>query len=162
MLTMRKLANFFDISDSMFFLPNPVASVNAWLYCVAVKEYCMVVLTVAFLAGCGRFQKKEEPKEEKRPSVVVVGEVSSVHPKQGFVLFRRYSSGLLVTEGLLSSRSPDGQRAASLTLSPEKLGRFYTADYDVEGPSPREGDLVLLSKLVEEEKEEALSEVPES
>lgn len=96
------------------------------------------------LTSCSLF--KEEEEKPKKRSTYVVGEVTSVHPDQNFVLFKRYGPGQLLTDGLLSARSLDGKRAADLQLSPEKLGRFYTADYSAEGQIPREGDVVILSK----------------
>lgn len=100
-----------------------------------------------FLIGCGLFKKDEEEVKAKPRLTRVVGEVTSVHPEQGFVLFRRYGPGELLTGGALSSRSLDGRRAADLQLSPEKLGRFYTADYSQDRAAPRDGDLVVLTKL---------------
>lgn len=106
----------------------------------------MLPLTCFSLTGCGLFEEKEEEKPKTR-STRVVGEITSVHPEQGFVLFKRYGPGQLLTDGLLSSRSLDGKRAADLKLSPEKMGRFYTADFEKGAIPPREGDVVVLSKL---------------
>lgn len=96
--------------------------------------------------SCGLFKKKVEAGPKQR-ATSVVGEVTSVHSDQGFVLFRRYGPGELLGGGLLSARSLDGKRAADLKLSPEKLGRFYTADFSKEEVTPRKGDLVVLTKL---------------
>ena len=98
------------------------------------------------LTGCSLFQKKKEEIAKPR-TTAVVGEVTSVHDKEGFILFRHYGPGELLSDGFLSARSLDGRRASGLTLSPEKLGRFYTADFDKEAVVPREGDLIVLSKL---------------
>lgn len=110
-----------------------------------MRHFFSLTLVCSLLTGCGLFGKKEEEKP-KEQLTQIVGEVTSVHPEQGFVLFKRYGPGQLITGGLLSARSLDGKRAADLRLSPEKLGRFYTADYSKEGEQPRAGDLVLLSK----------------
>ena len=107
------------------------------------------------LIGCGSLKKKEEVPQQEPSSAIVIGEVTSVHPEQGFLLFRRYGPGQLLIEGILSARSPNGQRAATLTLSPEKLNRFYTADFDKSGPRPREGDLIILSRGEKDKPEEA-------
>lgn len=98
--------------------------------------------------SCGLLQKEEEAPQPR--NTVVIGEVTSVHSKQGFVLFRRYGPGDLLTGGVMSSRSVDGRRAADLQLSPEKMGRFYTADFSKEGIEPRVGDLVVLSKVADD------------
>ena len=87
----------------------------------------------------------------------MVGEVTSVHPEQGFVLFRKYGVGDLTEGGVLSARSLDGQRAVDLQLSPEKLGRFYTADYSKEAKIPRKGDLVVRSKLPDDTQNDNLA-----
>lgn len=110
----------------------------------------------ASLAGCSWFQREEEVETRER-SVSVVGEVTSVHPEEGFVLFRRYGPGKLLADGLLSSRSLDGKRAADLRLSPEKMGRFHTADYSKKFAAPREGDIVVLSKSANDTNIETLS-----
>ena len=111
------------------------------------------------LTGCSLFQKKKEEIAKPR-TTAVVGEVTSVHDKEGFILFRRYGPGELLSDGFLSdgflsARSLDGRRASGLTLSPEKLGRFYTADFDKEAVVPREGDLIVLSKLTTDTQNEA-------
>lgn len=103
-------------------------------------------------AGCGLFRKKEEPV--KPWTTAIVGEVTSVHPNEGFILFRRYGPGDIPFDGLLSSRSPDGIRATGLTLSPETMGRFYTADFTKEAQIPREGDLVVLSRDLDDKQNE--------
>lgn len=110
-----------------------------------VKTLIIFCPLLVLLASCSLFKKEEEEKPKPR-STVVVGEITNVHPKEGFVLFRRYGPGDLLSGGLLSSRSLNGKRAASLTLSPEKLGRYYTADYSKEADPPREGDVVVLTK----------------
>lgn len=116
---------------------------------------------ILLVTSCGWFQKKEE--EAKPSGMAVVGEVTSVHEKEGFVLFRRYGPGELLSGGLLSARSLDGRRAASLTLSPETLGRFYTADYNQEAIPPRKGDVVVLLKEVNdtESRKIGIGEMPE-
>lgn len=109
------------------------------------------------LTSCGSSKKGEEG--EKVPSqTAVIGEITSVHPDQGFALFRRYGPGEIPEGGLLSARSLDGKRGVNLVLSPEKLGRFYTVDFDKEAQLPRVGDLVVLSKLVDDTKNEVISE----
>ncbi|WP_200393019.1 hypothetical protein [Roseibacillus ishigakijimensis] len=113
-----------------------------------------------FLIACG---SQEVEEKTPRRTTAVVGEVTSVHPEQGFLLFRRYGGGEVLEEGVLSARSPDGKRAVGLTLSPEKLGRFYAADYEVAAGVPRVGDVVIRSRgLHDTENEEKLEKLPEA
>lgn len=124
---------------------------------MGMPKFLFLLTILLGLASCGHFKKEEEEKPKERLSAVV-GEITSVHPEQGFVLFRRYGPGQLLEGGLLSSRSLDGRRAAHLTLSPEKLGRFYTADFSKEVAPPRVGDVVLRSKLQDDTQSEPLAE----
>ena len=117
----------------------------------------LLLASMILLASCG-FLKKQEEIEAKPTQTAVVGEVTSVHPEQGFALFRQYGPGNLLQGGLLSARSLDGKRAVSLTLSPEKLGRFYTVDFDKEAEPPRVGDLVVLAKLPDDTQNDIFSE----
>ena len=129
-------------------------------YLLGMFPKLLTLISFALLCSCGK-GKKEEVVPPKR-SRIVIGEVTSVHSEQGFVLFRRYGPGNLITEGLMSSRSLDGRRAASLRLSPEKMGRFYTADYSVEADAPRVGDLVMLSKGVDDTQSDTFSDEDET
>ena len=108
------------------------------------------------LMSCGLFKKKAE--EAPKPSgTSVLGEVTSVHAEQGFVLFRKYGAGELREGGILSARSLDGKTAVDLQLSPEKLGRFYTADFSKEAKIPRKGDLVIRSESSNDTQNDNLS-----
>ncbi len=118
------------------------------------------IVTSFLLGGCGFFKKEEQPESEKQ-AIQVVGEVTSVHAEQGFLLFRRYGPGQLLTGGVLSTRSLDGRRAAHLELSPEKLGRFYAADFAKEENLPRKGDVVVLSKIPNRALNEAFEQAGE-
>ncbi|GHC61482.1 hypothetical protein [Roseibacillus persicicus] len=117
----------------------------------------LLVTGLVLLTSCG-LSKKDEEEKAKPSQTVVIGEITSVHSEQGFALFRRYGPGDLVEGGLLSARSLDGKRGVNLTLSPEKLGRFYTVDFDKEAAPPRVGDLVVLTKLPDDTKNSPILE----
>lgn len=114
-----------------------------------------IFFLILLLVGCGGTSDEEESLSDKRkPFGKVVGEISSVHPEQGFVLFRNLRNSDLTTGGNLSARSVDGRRIASLELTPESLGRYHAATFPADQERPRLGDIVVLSSFGEEEKTE--------
>ena len=74
----------------------------------------------------------------------MVGEVVSVHPKDGFVLIRKFGGGRMPVDCALTTVDETGK---SVLLKPtgERIGRFYAAD--VAGTLPASGDLVLARRL---------------
>lgn len=120
-----------------------------------MKKWILAVVLISVLSNCG--SSEEEAEKPKKRLTTVVGEVTSVYPEKGFLLFRRYGPGELLSDGLLSARSLNGKRATNLTLSPEKQGRFYTADFSAEAQQPRVGDVVILSKVPDDTKADTFS-----
>lgn len=111
-----------------------------------MKAVFATFLLLFALTNCSFFQKKE-PEEPKKSPIRILGEVTSVHQKQEFILFKRYCSGDIPEVGIFSARSVDGRRAVSLVPTGEKLGRYYAADYEKDAELPRVGDLVVISTL---------------
>lgn len=120
-----------------------------WARLEEMRAIFAVSLHVFVLSSCNFFQKKE-PEAPKKSPIRILGEVTSVHPAQEFVLFKRYGPGDIPERGLFSARSVDGRRAVSLNPTGEKLGRYYAADYTKDADLPRMGDLVVISTLSEE------------
>ena len=78
-----------------------------------------------------------EPEEPTQPRYI--GQISSIHPEQGFVLIRR-APGVTVPSGtILISRGP-GDRVANLRTSGESLGQMSAAD--IQSGTPEIGDSV--------------------
>lgn len=112
-----------------------------------------IFLLIFLLNSCGSAPEEEEPVAEASKSLgQVVGEVSSVHSDQGFLLFRNHRGHDFSNAGSLSARSVDGRRIVPLSLNPESLGRYHAATYASEEAIPRVGDLVVLATLGGEEK----------
>ena len=111
-----------------------------------MKRLSLSLLFLPLLGGCGLF-KKDDPEPPEPSPIQIVGEVTSVHADQRFLLFRRYGSGELQTGDFYSARSVDGRRAVGVIPSGEKLGRFYAADYSDDTELPRVGDLIAVSNL---------------
>lgn len=118
----------------------------------------VVFLLIFALSSCSSFQK-EEPEAPKKSPIRILGEVTSVHPDQDFVLFKRYGPGNIPEGGFFSARSVDGRRAVGLIPTGEKLGRYYAADYTKDGELPRVGDLVVRSTLSDEPDSVELDEI---
>lgn len=90
------------------------------------------------LPGCSLFKKKTKPEEG--PKTTVVGVVEMVNPEQNYVLIRteqlmNYSAGTELTA--LDATGVESK----IKLTPEKKGRFLTAD--IVSGQPRVANLVV-------------------
>lgn len=112
----------------------------------AVKAVFATFLVLFALTNCSGSQKKE-PEAPKKSPIRILGEVTSVHQKQEFILFKRYGTSDIPELGMFSARSVDGRRAVGLVPTGEQLGRYYAADYAKDAELPRVGDLVVISTL---------------
>lgn len=107
-----------------------------------------IFFPILFLVGCGgRGGDDNAELEVAKPVSQVVGEVSSVHREQGFILFRNQRGHEFTDGGTLSARSVDGIRIVPLDLNPESLGRYNAATFPQDQEGPRVGDIVVLSAL---------------
>jgi len=103
-----------------------------------VKSY-LLLLTALALAACAPKLETPEPGDEPKPNSRYIGQITSVHAEQGFVLIRRASAITLNPGTILLSEGPNG-RAANLRISGENLGQMLAAD--VQSGSPQVGDSV--------------------
>lgn len=117
------------------------------------------------LTGCGLFGGKPElePTEQKKPSQPrYIGQITSIHAAQGFVLIRRSPGVTLVPSTILISRGPGGpkqQRVANLRITGESLGQMAAAD--IQSGSPQVGDSVYEALPENSELESESVTVPE-
>lgn len=99
-------------------------------------------LAALLLPGCSLFKKK--PKPDTGPKTTVVGVVEMVNPEQNYVLIRTeqplgYGAGTELTVMDASGNE------SKLKLTPEKKGRFLTAD--IVSGQPQVASLVLHKTL---------------
>lgn len=96
-----------------------------------------LMLMACTLSGCGLFKKKKETVPE---TLRVIGRVEMVNPEQNYVLVRMDAVQTFAAGSLLVAQDAGG-REAKLKVSPERKGRFLTADI-VEG-QPQVGNVVI-------------------
>ncbi len=114
----------------------------------------LLAVSLGWVAGCGT-QTPETQEAPVSPVSKVVGRIAQVDVERGFVLIRRHGPGDLPEAGVYSARNLEGNRAVTLQLSGETLGRFYAADFLKDVVPPRPGDLVVFrptGSAFEEEK----------
>ena len=100
-----------------------------------MKTLAILVLSLA-LIGCSR----DAPMEPEKPTQPrYIGQVTSIHAAQGFVLIRRAPGVTIPTGTILISRGP-GDRVANLRVSGETLGLMTAAD--IQAGVPEVGDSV--------------------
>lgn len=87
------------------------------------------------VGGCGLFSDEVEEEEVSKTAPRLVGRVASIHEAEGFVLVENFRS-LSLGEGLLLTTRGDDNRAATLVVSGERMGRYAAADL-------KSGDLVV-------------------
>ncbi len=100
-----------------------------------MKSLAILVLSLA-LIGCGR-DVPVEPEEPTQPRYI--GQITSIHAAQSFVLIRRAPGITLAAGTILISRGP-GDRVANLRVSGETLGLMTAAD--IQAGVPEVGDSV--------------------
>ena len=94
-----------------------------------------------------REQEEGKGKEGDSASLRIVGEIASVHAVEKFVLIKRYVQGGGFGQGtLIASVSPEGV-TCSLSLTGERLGRYYAAD--IQEGNPSKGDVVVVRQVPE-------------
>jgi len=92
-----------------------------------------------------REQEEGQGKEGDPASLRIVGEIASVHAVEKFVLIKRYVQGGGFGQGtLIASVSPEGV-TCSLSLTGERLGRYYAAD--IQEGNPSKGDVVVVGRF---------------
>ena len=97
--------------------------------------------------AAAREQEEEKDKKGDPASLRIVGEIASVHAVEKFVLIKRYVQGGGFGQGtLIASVSPEGV-TCSLSLTGERLGRYYAAD--IQEGNPSKGDVVVVRQLPE-------------
>jgi hypothetical protein len=97
-------------------------------------------------SGGTQWQSADEAKglgEVRAPPMRTIGEIVSVHPDEKFVLVKRFLQAGAFGSELIASVSPEGT-TSSLSLTGEKLGRFYAAD--IQEGKPSRGDLVVIRR----------------
>ena len=97
-------------------------------------------------SGGAELQSADEAKglgEVRAPPMRTIGEIVSVHPDEKFVLVKRFLQAGAFGSELIASVSPEGT-TSSLSLTGEKLGRFYAAD--IQEGKPSRGDLVVIRR----------------
>ena len=115
------------------------------------------------LIGCGG-DVPIEPEEPNQPRYI--GQITSLHLAQGFVLIRRAPGVTLPTGSILISRGPglvEGTktpRVANLRITGETLGQLTAAD--VQSGAPQVGDSVYEPLLESPEAAPALTPDPET
>ncbi len=99
----------------------------------------MVALLVVFAAtGCGLFKKKPKPTKD---GAELVGIIEMVNPEQNYVLIRcEYALEASAGQELIAVDATGAQ--SKLSLSPERKGRYLTAD--VKSGQPKVTNLVLM------------------
>jgi hypothetical protein len=101
-----------------------------------------VILT---LAACGSLKPTapEKTKPEDKKEVIIgpklVGQITSYHAEQHFVLIQYYGKWEVVNGAILTTRGPDA-RSANLRVTGEKLGEFAAAD--LQSGTVEKGDAV--------------------
>lgn len=91
------------------------------------------------LSGCGWAGKEEEDAKPSGTAPKLVGRISSVPDRGGFVLIEGYGRWTVPDGGLLTTAGD--RRQATLAASGEKLGQFRAAD--IRSGSVEPGDLVF-------------------
>jgi hypothetical protein len=97
------------------------------------------------LSACGPLKpaSPEKPKAEGKKEVMVapklVGQITSYHADQHFVLIQSYGRWQVATGAILTTRGPDA-RSANLRVTGEKLGEFAAAD--LQSGTVEKGDAV--------------------
>lgn len=79
--------------------------------------------------SCGIFKKEKEVEEVAPTAPRLVGRVAMVNEPQRFVLVEGFGEWKLGEGLLLSSIGGQNERAASLFVSGERMGRFTAADW---------------------------------
>ena len=114
-----------------------------------MKFNAVILCLCLGLTSCGLFQGTPEPVEvEEQTQPTYVGQITSIHAAQNFVIIR-HSAGVTIPTGtILISRGPsdpDGlipERVANLRVSGENRGLMAAAD--IQAGLPEVGDSVYL------------------
>lgn len=98
------------------------------------------LLMICSLPACGLFKKKPVPVQ---PKTTLIGVVEMVNPEQNYVLIRSDQKLLLSAGAELIALDATGTEA-KLKLTPERKGRYFTADI-IQG-NPQVANLVIQKK----------------
>ena len=112
-----------------------------------IRSIPIAALAALTLVSCGT---SDEPEEQVSPSNTpkLVGRVASVNLSDGFVLIEGYGEVVLGRDLLLTTVGDEG-RAATLSVSGERMGQFAAAD--IKAGEIKAGDAVYARPLKEEE-----------
>lgn len=99
----------------------------------------LVFMLCLCICSCGLFRPQPEPPEPEEPESLYVGQITSVHASQGFVLIRRVPGITVATGSILISERAGGS-ASNLRVSGESLGQMLAAD--IQSGIPQVGDSV--------------------
>lgn len=123
-----------------------------------MRFFCSLFLGL-LLAGCS-LAKRDRPKPEPAGTrTTLVGIVEMVNPEQNYVLIRCEQVPVLAAGTPLVALDASGAEAA-LTLSPERKGRYLTAD--IRSGQPQVSNLVLHRTSASSEPASAPATSPES
>jgi hypothetical protein len=100
------------------------------------------------MVSCVLFGGGEDDEEEPVRGPRLVGRIASVNEQQRFVLIEGYGEWILGDDLLLSSYGGENERAATLVVSGERMGRFAAADW--KSGEVKVGDVVYARPSKEE------------